>query len=285
MGPLSRALPSSAAAFVAAASCSACSDRSPFSTSVGVLAPGSTMHVRIVSGSVTAYAPAAGDPSDRFTVSATATSEANQTAPPSIRPLGKGIEVSAGTLETLLVRVPHGVDLAVDSSKGDVSATNIDGNVDVRAASGSVRVMVPGYARAAVGKGNLNVTMGATSWPVRCRFRCKTATSYSSSTRRRPSTFGCTPGTERSSRLQRARNLAGHVRNDRRGRQRRRPATHRRRSRARQHPAPEAEPAALGSRRVPRAFRSASFAFTRRTIASLYGVGVPGAGRRPRPPR
>jgi len=123
------------------------------------------MSVRIAGGSVTAYAPAVGDPPDRFTISATGTSDTDVPAPPSIRPIGKGVEVTAGPLQTLLVRVPHGVNLSVDSKQGDVSATNIDGNADVRAALGSVRVMLPGYARVAVGKGNVNVTMGATSWP------------------------------------------------------------------------------------------------------------------------
>ena len=142
-----------------------CSDRKPYATSVGTLAPGSTIGLRIAAGSVNAYAPAAGEPDDRFTIAATATSDTDYPSPPSVRPRGKGIEVTAGVLDALLVRVPRGVNLSVDSQKGDVSATDIDGNADVRAAAGSVRVMLPGYARVAVGKGNVNVTMGATSWP------------------------------------------------------------------------------------------------------------------------
>jgi hypothetical protein len=148
-----------------AAACAGCSDRKPYSTSMGVLSPGATLNVRIAAGSVTAYAPAVGDPPDRFTISATGTSDTDYPAPPAIRPMGKGVDVTAGALQTLLVRVPHGVNLSVDSKRGDVSATNIDGNADVRAAQGSVRIMLPeGYARVAVGKGNVNVTMGAASW-------------------------------------------------------------------------------------------------------------------------
>jgi hypothetical protein len=149
----------------------ACSNAVPYSTTVGILRPGATMTIRIADATLAAYQPAAGEPRDRFTVSATARGKAMQ-PPPKIRPAGKGIVVDAvQPLASLLVRVPDGVALIVDSRHGDVNVTDVKGSARIVAAGGNVRVfMRDGYAQAATESGNVSVAMGATSWPGTLRF-------------------------------------------------------------------------------------------------------------------
>jgi DUF4097 and DUF4098 domain-containing protein YvlB len=73
-------------------------------------------------------------------------------------------------LASLLVRVPDGVDLIVKSRDGDVTVVDITGNASIEAVHGDVTAMLPGYAQAAVGQGNLSVTMGSTTWPGTLHF-------------------------------------------------------------------------------------------------------------------
>ena len=143
-----------------------CSNATPYATTVGILRPGATMTVRVADATVDAYQPAAGEPRDRFTVSATARGKTTP-APPKIRPAGKGIVVEASQpLASLLVRVPDGVVLVVDSRGGDVNVTDVKGSARIVAAAGNVRVfMRDGYAEAATQRGNVSVAMGATRWP------------------------------------------------------------------------------------------------------------------------
>ena len=82
-----------------------------------------------------------------------------------------GILVNApAALDSLLVRVPDGVNLKVESLDGNVSVTDIPGNAAVIAQHGDVDLKVPGYASASVGRGNLSVMMGAAQWPGTLRF-------------------------------------------------------------------------------------------------------------------
>ncbi|MGB6986555.1 MAG: DUF4097 family beta strand repeat-containing protein [Candidatus Aquilonibacter sp.] len=137
----------------------------PYSTTTGSLKPGAVMTVNIESGVINAFKPMQGDPTDRFTISATGPGDAAQPPPPRIRPNGNGIIVDAtGTLAYLLVRVPQGVNLVVHSKNGNVNVTDIGGNVDVTATRGNVKIMVSGSAQASTGNGNVDLTMGTTSW-------------------------------------------------------------------------------------------------------------------------
>jgi hypothetical protein len=143
-----------------------CSSPKPYWTVVGVLKPGKTMAIQLDSGTLNAYQPAHGERRDIFTIAATA--PANGTPPPAPRlhgaPLGLVVRAK-GKFVSLLVRVPDGVNLVVDSQRGDVNVTDITGNARVVARHGNVAIKVPGYAQAAVGDGNLSVMMGATAWP------------------------------------------------------------------------------------------------------------------------
>ena len=130
-----------------------------------MLKPGNTMAVQMDSGRVDAYQPVRGQRHDFFTVSATALPKTTP-PPPRLHPAPLGVVVRAtGALDSLLVRVPDGVNLVVESERGDVNVTDISGNARVVARHGNVDIKVPAYAQAAVGDGNLSVRMGASSWP------------------------------------------------------------------------------------------------------------------------
>lgn len=148
----------------------ACSSAPPYATTVGILKPGKTLVVRVAQATLDAYQPASGQRRDLFTVAATALPKSTP-ATPRLRVAPLGVIVSAPSpLASLLVRVPDGVNLVVDSQAGDVNVTDITGNVRILARHGNVSAMIPGYAQAAVGQGNLTVTIGAASWPGTLHF-------------------------------------------------------------------------------------------------------------------
>jgi hypothetical protein len=148
----------------------ACSSSPPYATTVGVLQPGATLAVHIQQGNVNAYQPIEGQPANRFTLSATALPKGTAPPAPVIRPAGSGVVVSAPAIANLLVRVPTGVNLVVDSQKGNVNVTDINGNATISAKAGDVNVMLPGYAQASDVQGNVAVTMGSIDWPGTLHF-------------------------------------------------------------------------------------------------------------------
>lgn len=149
----------------------ACSAAAPYVSTVGILKPGTTLTVRIADAPLSAFAPEASQRRDLFTVAATALPKGSAPSPPSMRAAAGGLAVTASNpLAALLVRVPQRVNLVVESARGDVSVTDITGNARIDARDGNVTVMLPGYAQAAVGQGNLSVTMGASDWPGTLRF-------------------------------------------------------------------------------------------------------------------
>jgi len=124
----------------------------------------------MASGVLNAYKPAEGDPGNRFTIAATATSASPPPAP-AVRPAKNGIVIDANApLASLLVRVPQGVDLVVHSQRGNVNVTDVTGNVDVRAGVGDVEIMIAGRAQASTQRGNIDATIGAQSWPGTLHF-------------------------------------------------------------------------------------------------------------------
>jgi hypothetical protein len=152
----------------------ACTTTSPYVTTVGVLKAGNTLSVRVAGAQFSAFAPEARQRRDLFTVSATALQKGATPPAPLLRPAVHGLLVTAPVpLAALLVRVPDRVDLVVDSQRGDVSVTDISGNARIVAGNGNVTLMLPGYAQAVVGQGNLKVTMGASDWPGTLHFATK----------------------------------------------------------------------------------------------------------------
>jgi hypothetical protein len=149
----------------------ACSATPPYATTVGVLKPGATLVLRVGQATVNAYQPVTGQRRNLFTLSATALPKATPPPAPRLRVAPLGVTVNApDPLASLLVRVPDGVNLVVNSQRGDVNVTDIDGNARIVALKGNVNAMLPGYVQAAVGSGNLSVTMGSTDWPGTLRF-------------------------------------------------------------------------------------------------------------------
>lgn len=131
------------------------------------------MNIHVADATFSAYQPAAGEPRDRFTIAATAPAGKSQPSAPTIRPFGAGIVVDAEQpLRSLLVRVPDGVQLIVDSRHGDVSVTDVKGSANIVTVDGSIRVfMRDGYAEAATTvRGNVSVAMGAPAWPGTLHF-------------------------------------------------------------------------------------------------------------------
>ncbi len=153
------------------AALAACASGSPYVTTIGVLKPGMTMVVHVESATVSAYQPASGQPADLYTIAATALPKGTPPPPPRLNAAPLGIVVHAtGTLRSLLLRVPSGVNLIVQSRHGDVNVTDIGGNAEVVAQNGNVDLKLPGYGQAAVGNGTLSVMMGATDWPGTLHF-------------------------------------------------------------------------------------------------------------------
>ncbi len=153
-----------------AAIATGCASQSAYSTSVGTLRPHERMLVRIAQGTVNAYAPRIGEPSDGFTVQAFARGSSIPAAP-NIRPIGHGIEIDAPALASLLVRVPQGVELEVVSGGGDVNVTDIAGRARVSLVSGTATMMLPGYGEASVARaGTVDVKIGAQKWPGTLHF-------------------------------------------------------------------------------------------------------------------
>jgi hypothetical protein len=148
-----------------------CSSASPYVTTVGVLKPGSTLVVHVADATVNVYQPEVKQRRDLFTIAATALPKGPQAPAPQLRAIPRGILVSVpNALASLLIRVPDGTNLVLDSQRGDVNVTDIAGNAKIAARNGNVSVMLPGYAEATVGQGNLSVTMGATAWPGTLHF-------------------------------------------------------------------------------------------------------------------
>ena len=156
-------------AVLLATALSGCNGSAPYVRTVGELRPGTRMELRVAGAQVEAYAPLPKQPTQAYTIEATALAAAPP--PPSIVPDARGIVVNAPSrLADLLVRVPPGVDLVVRSAGGDIDVSNVGGNVDLATRHGSIHALLDGYARARVGVGNITVTMGALAWPGTLHF-------------------------------------------------------------------------------------------------------------------
>ncbi|MBV8497636.1 MAG: DUF4097 family beta strand repeat protein [Candidatus Eremiobacteraeota bacterium] len=149
----------------------ACSATPPYSTTVGILKPGAALDVRVAQATVDVYQPQNGQRRDLFTVAATALAKGTPPPAPRLRVMPRGVLVDAqNPLQSLLVRVPDGANLAVQSARGDVNVTDISGSAVVIAQRGDVTMMLPRYGEAAVGEGNITATIGSAQWPGTLHF-------------------------------------------------------------------------------------------------------------------
>lgn len=128
------------------------------------------MTVVVSNANVNVYKPAAGQPSDQFTVAATELENTNP-APPTIARAGNGVVIrETDPLYGMLVRLPDRVNLVVQATKGNINVTDVTGAIDVRTGQGNVRIMVPGVAQAQTTTGNIDATIGATQWKGTLKF-------------------------------------------------------------------------------------------------------------------
>jgi putative adhesin len=69
------------------------------------------------------------------------------------------------------VRVPRGVALAPRTVNGDVEATDLEGDVDVRTVNGSIQVSTSGHAEAQTVNGSIRARAGRADWVGDAEFK------------------------------------------------------------------------------------------------------------------
>lgn len=158
-----------AALLLLAAGLAACSSEPPpYYSFTQDLAPRSSLRIR-TTGSIEAFKPAMGQASTLLTLQPSGP-QGVATPGPILRRDGRSYSYQVAYARSLLARVPDGVSLDVASTNGDVDVTDITGPTVAYGANGAVRVMVPGYAQASAGRGDVTVYMGATTWPGTLKF-------------------------------------------------------------------------------------------------------------------
>lgn len=141
-----------------------------YATSTGTLPAGSTFAITSSGTQIDVYKPAIGQAPSTYTVV--------ESAVPGSYPATRDLTMSprSATLDVapfynqVLVRVPDRVALTIHATKGTLNVTDISGPSVVSTGDGEVKVMVPGYAQASSGNGNVTVFMGATQWPGTLHF-------------------------------------------------------------------------------------------------------------------
>lgn len=152
-----------------AAGLAACSSGPPpYYSFTQNLAPKSTLKIR-TTGTIEAYKPAMGQASTLLTLQPSGPQGVAEPGPVLTR-AGNAYTYDVTYARSLLARIPDGVSLDVASTDGDVNVTDITGSTIAYGANGTVRVMVPGYAQASAGTGDVTVYMGATIWPGTLKF-------------------------------------------------------------------------------------------------------------------
>ena len=78
---------------------------------------------------------------------------------------GRELNTKANDVEIeFLVRLPAGVGFTGHSATGDVTTGLLSGPISAHSSSGDIKVATTSYAGASSASGNVNVTMGETSW-------------------------------------------------------------------------------------------------------------------------
>ncbi len=147
----------------------ACSSPPPYYSLTQSLPPKSALLVR-TTGTIDAYKPAMGQASDLLTLEPSGPTMSPAPQMPALGRKGTTYTYTVGYATSLLARIPKGVAFDVASTHGDVNVTDIEGATIAHSDSGAVKVMVPGYAQASSGTGNVTVFMGATDWPGTLKF-------------------------------------------------------------------------------------------------------------------
>ena len=159
-----------------------CGSPVPTFQNSGTLAPGSRMTITTVNGAVSAYAPAVGQPKNRYTIAGFGTAGSPDAlvrrkrgdltlCQTSALVAGACLRIDPGVAPLrLLVRVPDRVTLDVRTLHGAINVSDVTGNVNASSAAGNIKIMIEGYANARAGDGNVSVTFGSTTWPGTLHF-------------------------------------------------------------------------------------------------------------------
>ncbi len=136
-------------------------------TRTGILQPGGTVLVRSIAGDINAYAPARGEPADRFTISAYTGSPAGVAF--SVQRLVVHASARVPGVR-FLVRAPRGTALDLETQTGNIGVADYDGVVNAHAGSGDIKMLIPSFGSASTGHGNISVIFASDSWPGTLRF-------------------------------------------------------------------------------------------------------------------
>jgi hypothetical protein len=138
----------------------ACGSDRPSIHETGQLPPGGALVVTNGHGNVDAFAPAVGQPKSQWTFEGFGPGHA------SVVRSGNVIHIAAtdgGDLREL-VRDPNGVTLTIATRDGAIHVEDVDAVVNASTSNGDIKMLVPQYANAKSGDGNVSVTFGSTSW-------------------------------------------------------------------------------------------------------------------------
>lgn len=162
------ALPSCTLALILLA---ACGGGTKTVTKQGTMSSG-TIAVTASGGKIEAYPPAAGEPSDRYTLQVYGPSGKTATIDQVVESRKTSFVTSAanGSTADVLVRVPQGVHAQLRTTNGDIHVSDVNAPVDAVAGQGSIKIQIPSYANARTGRGNVSATIGDLNWPGALHF-------------------------------------------------------------------------------------------------------------------
>lgn len=147
----------------------ACAGPAPVVRQTGAMPPGGTIVVDNIQGDINAYAPERAQPKDEYTVEAYAAS-----ASPAPALISKtGLLVNARSLVPgvrYLVRGPKGGAMTLDTQRGSIMVADFDGVVNAHVGRGDIKMLIPEYASASIGTGNISIIFASTDWPGTLHF-------------------------------------------------------------------------------------------------------------------
>ena len=144
---------------------------------------GSIMSVVNQHGDIYAYAPAIGEPADKYTVTQASASKGAQTAvkidrlqltvcpkPTGVHHLAEVCSAGLAPSVDYTVRIPKQARASLFTNNGAIHATDVAGPVDARVHTGDIKIQIPSYADAAAQDGNITVMFGDAQWPGTLHF-------------------------------------------------------------------------------------------------------------------
>lgn len=129
---------------------------------------GATIAVLNLSGNISAYAPAHGQPLTSYMVAVYARGPGNGSRIVR-RPLLVTISATRPGVSYLL-RGPQSTSMDLRTETGNINVADYDGIVNAQTSRGDIRMLIPQYGQASVGRGHLSVIFASTRWPGTLHF-------------------------------------------------------------------------------------------------------------------